>query len=519
MSTVASAPVPPLKVRVTFRFPLRVHTAIIEAETTHLGVATMAQQKARKRQTDPKRSEGGKSPLTASACHNQRVRLVRVLEGEALAVEEHELLRHVGMEGLADSLDYAGRFKTSVSVLFGDGCRLNCLPEELEICSDASESSATAASSALPDLSFVQSCIAHVGFPDSLAGLKSVFDGDDTDMEKLLWPPEDDDDGWTAPRWLTRGDIIFFYHTKRALQRATKLVKSAIQDDEDWVALSDPDAAFERLVDQLEIAKEYAGTIFACAQVTGAASFWRNDDAERDRDRHWRSNIYAKIGRPYVLARPLPDHAFREHITISPGGANTPLHGQDFERVKELLAEKNHLPDYLVNARPGGLSFRNVSAKNWMTFSCSPEARFIDESQLRAYLLDYLLEELKDGRTNVYVECRCGLDKRHRSVADYFARIHGRWVPVEAKLSVLAERDLPGQVSKYVGVPEFSPTRGVGAGKLIDGPVAPICIAADAAGLYLLNTRGFLGCGPDQPLLRRTEINAASLSAFRERLR
>src|SRR4051794_5121424 len=108
----------------------------------------MAQQQARWQETDPARSEAEKSPLTASACHNKRVRLVRVIEGEALAVEEHELLRHVGMEGMADSLDYAGRFRKSVSVLFGDGCRLNCLPEELEVCSEGSESAATKASRA-----------------------------------------------------------------------------------------------------------------------------------------------------------------------------------------------------------------------------------------------------------------------------------------------------------------------------------------------------------------------------------
>ena len=149
------------------------------------------------------------------------MRLVRVIEGEALAVEEHELLRHVGMEGLADSLDYSGQFRKSVSVLFSDGCRLNCLPEEVEVCSEASEFAGKAwtdQGAVQPDVSFVKSCIAHVGFPDSLAGLKSLFDGsDDTDMEKLLWPPEQDHNpGWTAPRWLTQGDIIFFYHTKKA---------------------------------------------------------------------------------------------------------------------------------------------------------------------------------------------------------------------------------------------------------------------------------------------------------------
>ena len=280
--------------------------------------------------------------------------------------------------------------------------------------------------------------------------------------------------------------------------------------------LADAHSAFERLADQLEIARSTPGPPSrAHGQGTGIVLAERRRGARPG----WPLAGTPRENGPTVRFRPpAPRSGVPAHVTISPGGALTPLHGQSFERVKELLAEKNRLPDYLVNARPGGVSFRNVNATNWIAISCSPEARFIDESQLRAYLLDYLLEELKDPRTNVYVECRCGLDKRHPSVADYFARVHGRWVPVEAKLNVLAERDLPGQVSKYLGVSEFA-TRGVGAGKLIGGPVAPICIAADAEGLYLLNSGGYVGCGPRQPLLQRTKINAASLAAFRERLR
>ena len=134
---------------------------------------------------------------------------------------------------------------------------------------------------------------------------------------------------------------------------------------------------------------------------------------------------------------------------------------------------------------------------------------------MRAYLLDYLLEELKDPRTNVYVECRCGLDKRHPSVADYFACT--RTLGARGSKTERLGRARPAGPSVEVprGVSRDSPTRGVGAGKLIGGPVAPICIAADAEGLYLLNSGGYVGWGPRQPLLQRTMINVESLAAFR----
>jgi hypothetical protein len=275
---------------------------------------------------------------------------------------------------------------------------------------------------------------------------------------------------------------------------------------------------FERLADQLEIAQEYAGTIFASARVTGAASYWRNEDPDRDRERHWRSNIYATIDRPHVFARPLPDAVFRSHVTISPGGAITPLHGQSFETIKELLLAKNRLPHYLMDARPGGISFRDVNPSTWLEIACSSEARFIDESQLRAYLLNFLLEELKDPRTPVYEECRCARDGQHPSFADYFVRVNGRWMPVEAKLNVRAERDLAGQIAKYVGLNEFVPTRGTHAGKVIEASVGSTCLVADAEGLYLVTPTGYLGCGPDEPHLRRAEITRDTIKRLRRRL-
>jgi hypothetical protein len=104
-------------------------------------------------------------------------------------------------------------------------------------------------------------------------------------------------------------------------------------------------------------------------------------------------------------------------------------------------------------------------------------------------------------------------------LADYVVRVHGRWVAVEAKLNVRAERDLPGQISKYVGTAEFVPTRGPRAGERVAGPTAPICLAADVDGLYLLAPAGFVDCGPGRPILSRVDITAATIAAVRERLR
>ncbi len=160
------------------------------------------------------------------------------------------------------------------------------------------------------DVSYVQSFIAHVSFPSTLAQLvRMVGEYPEgygyTNMEGLLEPSGYDSFDWTAPRWITTGDIVFYYHTKKSLLRIEKLLRASSRSNEpEWAALVDREAMSELLEDQREIAHQYGGTIFACAQVSGPAAFNRNEEVEDDA-RHWRSHIYAPTCDPYVFQRPL----------------------------------------------------------------------------------------------------------------------------------------------------------------------------------------------------------------------
>ena len=148
------------------------------------------------------------------------------------------------------------------------------------------------------------------------------------------------------------------------------------------------------------------------------------------------------------------------------------MYEQDFDGLKCQLSERNPLPEFLKRARIGGESFRDVTQENWPSISCSPEARFVNEAQLRAYLLDFLLEELKDPRTPLLRECRSFRGGAETGIADYFVRVDGRWIPVEAKLSVLAssETRLLEQVNRYVAIDSFSPTVGARVGESFSAP-------------------------------------------------
>ncbi len=183
-----------------------------------------------------------------------------------------------------------------------------------------------------------------------------------------------------------------------------------------------------------------------------------------------------------------------------------------------MLAAHNPLPAFLQDAVPGAVGFRDVTRENWPAVSTRPNRVFLDEGQLRAYLLDYLLAEVKDPRTAMMEECECFRDGVPTGVADYFIRVHGQWLPVEAKLNVHAERDLAGQVRKYVHVDTFRPRRGPARGRMFTTERSRTCLVADQAGVYILVDGAYVGCSADRPVWPRAALNHATGALIRARL-
>jgi hypothetical protein len=459
--------------------------------------------------------------------HGRRVRLARVEEGQGLSVAEHELLLRIGKEGVCDCKNFDGNFNETISVLFDDGIRLPCVPIELELIGTLETTplecdpihSANETGAATP--THVQACITSVSFANSITEMPGlVEEGRDTNMEWLLWPEKDDVNGaWSVARWMTAGDILFFYHTKSAAQRIQQLLNAADDPDNlEWADVQDRDHVIARLEEQLTIAEAYGGTIFACAILTGNASMWSDSKLGSRNRRHWKGNIHAEISRVSVFARPVPDYAFNSFLRIRQG-AITPLHGSAFTELKTLIGSGNVLPAYVANANADGVSFRDVDETNWIQISCSPRARFIDESQFREYLVDYLLDRIKDPRTPVHQECTCAQDGKHPSYADYCIRVHGQWIVVETKLTVLAEVNLIGQISKYLGIREFSPNWRCKAETVVTGPTAAVCMVIDTSGIYLADKDGFVGCELGKPIWPIREMSDDLLLKIRNRLK
>ena len=385
----------------------------------------------------------------------------------------------------------------------------------------------------------VQATISVIGFPKTLDQLEHFLQIDEhsgktqgsaTDIDLLLkFDPElDGDFTWTAPRWIAQGDVLFFYHTKSANRSIARVLMEAnerLQESRSrsgwrlWGQASRERARHSEMVALLEhaagLAERYSGTIFGCAEVSARTKY-----SPLEGDLHFATKFFAPLGQVHLFEHPLLAEDLAEYVRIGQGTQNTPLYDTQFEGIKERLAERNDLPDYLRGARIGGHSFRDATPENWPEISCSSGARFVNEAQLREYLLDFLLEELKDPRSPVLRECQCFRNGASTGIADYFVRVNGSWIPVEAKLTVLGttEDRLIDQLSRYVNIDSFVPTLGRNRGTKYVSTGSPLCLVCDQAGIYIVSEGQFKGCSPGEPVWRREELDHSTKTGIRRRL-
>jgi len=367
----------------------------------------------------------------------------------------------------------------------------------------------------------VQSSITSISFPSSLERLRAMGSkwhkmiGRDwvTDMDVLMEFPAGKGVTWIAPKWLTSSDILFFYHTKSASSlirklhlEADRITKNGVNPGKE-LSLSDVRALKVILDRQSILAEKYSGSIFGFAVISGRPVRYH------DEDKHFKGTIYAPLGEVFISPNPVFD--FGDIIRIGQN-TTTPVFGREFEKLKERTALHNQLPEILIRTKPGDLSFRNVDVINWPDICCKIETKFVDEAQIRAYLIDHILNEVKDNRSPLLLECDCFRDRLRTGIADYFIRVSGQWIPVEAKLNVLVEENLSGQIEKYNHIQSFQSTKGIYKGQLFNTTDSGFCLIIDQSGVFFTKDGKFIDCDPQSPNYKREDINHSSITNIRE---
>lgn len=356
----------------------------------------------------------------------------------------------------------------------------------------------------------VQSCITNVSFPKTIDDVLDMVESGSscknwiTNLDKLLQFGQYETGWlWTAPKWLTKGDILFFYHALTAKQQVSKLLKEV---KEIW----DNNKLTQLLEHADDLANRYAGTIFGCAEVIGPSEYLEGPLS------YYKSNIFVPLSKIHIFKSALSIDIFRSFIKIERKGTITILGKKEFEGLKQELSIKNDLPGFLQNAIFGEHGFYNINKDNWRSIICGNNTEFVHEVQVRTYFTDYLLDELKDNGTPLLQECQCFRDGQMTGIADYFVKLHGNWIPVEAKLNVLAERNISSQLEKYIHIDSFVPTMGINKGKVFEIDDLSICLVIDQSGIYVTYDSEFRDCSLGIPLWKREQLEHNLISVIRD---
>jgi hypothetical protein len=356
----------------------------------------------------------------------------------------------------------------------------------------------------------VQACITNVSFPKDLEALYGMLEKNRSiagDLDFFLNFTPGDTLYWTAPKWLTEGDILFFYHAATATQRISRLRRKAKA-----LALGELVAFLEH---SHALADRYSGTIFGYAIVAGQSEFFDDDNS----DLHFKGKVFAPLKRTHVFKNPLSAKVFAQTLKISRQSALTYLTRPQFDNIKQQLSIQNTLPDYLTDAEFAEQSLRNVTRDNWISVACADHTRFALEIQLRDYFLVHFLEAIKDAKTPLLEECQCRRNGKNTGFADYFIKLHGKWIPVEAKLNVKAEERLFEQLAKYIHIDSFVPTKGNRKDECFTTVDNDFCIVVDQFGIYFVLEDKYAECDEDSPLWARTDIDQAMIGGVRKKLK
>ena len=249
---------------------------------------------------------------------------------------------------------------------------------------------------------------------------------------------------WTVPRWCKSGDIAFFMFGKTADTTISRLRKEFLKTKNNYSA-RDQRLLAEGIRKGEKIYKEIGGRIFAFARVNGSNEYLKPD---QESNAHWRNAIYAPMDNVTVLKHPIHFDSFKCFLQIERQKTITPVLGEAFDKLQALIIKYNTVPDFFQTLHSTPKPFKDMNESNWMTYGKEVRRFVFREEGFRRYYVDYLLRQLSDRKT-IYRECGCYKTAGNPPRVDNVIFFAGKYLPVEVKLSIYNEPDLPGQVRQY----------------------------------------------------------------------
>ncbi len=293
----------------------------------------------------------------------------------------------------------------------------------------------------------VQAIIESIHFPKTLDELRwFMYDHGCFSVEDVIFKTPAV--VWAVPDWIRAGDVVFFMHAKAAIQRIVHL-EAMIREE---YSINDRFMLMEALRRAKIIYGLYGGKIYAVGRVSDKPFSEDAPEAEKYKT-HRKGELFAETEDICVLGRTVPVSDFPEFMTVSRQSAVTPVPGEAYAKLRDLIASKNEIPDFLKYSVATPLPLREINKENWMNLAQADRRAFRLEMQFRKFYADYLLRQLGDVKT-FYRECQCYQNGEPSGVADYGIRLNGKicFAKVRLNFSTESEPALKEQLRKYCQV-------------------------------------------------------------------
>ena len=291
----------------------------------------------------------------------------------------------------------------------------------------------------------VQAYILNISAIQTIEELQEMVDNDYIHaLERTFYGNGEGD--WTAPQWIMQGDIVFFYHAKTANQHNKRLRNYINKHSNEF------DSEYQvKLLEYLDycdnLYNKYGAKIFAVGRVCEKFLYVTDSGWEHP---HFKSRIFAPIDNIKELQYPLSVKEFEEFLPIKQQRATTPVFGNDFMKLKELILRYNSIP-YLKQCTSLSVPLKDIKSGNWLKSASENRRRYLYEEQFRKYYVDYFLTCLADD-SKYYSEISCVKDGKIAGRADNCILFNGKCLFTEVKLNMFLSGEIIEQLQQYCEV-------------------------------------------------------------------
>jgi hypothetical protein len=313
---------------------------------------------------------------------------------------------------------------------------------------------------------------------------------------------------WSAPKQNLVGGVLFFYlGDQRPRMNVNRCLKEAKAGN-----------AHQEYIDAIQEDKtfidKYARTLFGMAPVTSIASYGQGTG--------FRGRVFADVASEqfHLFEKPLSYDFMVQHGQTTYGNTVLTMPGSTPNLYRDMLRMSNTLPDWFEKLTFGDNNIPFIDSNNWLSIVPSlpslfltPEETSSPEQKVCYYFVNHLVNAIQDPGETYQEQNATYRNGQMTGRADYFLKMHGTWIPLEAKVTINAERDFAGQLDQYLNLSHF--TSRVDHKHIHVGNHG-VCIAADQYGVYLTKNGQFVGCAADAPRWERAKLTKQSIQEIRQ---